>query len=197
MSNTNDLLSSTALPETFDPETQEGSQFNVLPKGEYVAQVIDVKVSPHSTGDGYGINLTWQICEGEHENRCVFQHITFQHSSAQAQQIGRQQLKDLCVATGVTEHVNDVEIFKFIPCRIRLGIEKDRDGIHDDKNKVARVLPLEPPAQQTPEPAKPAAPKPPKPGAMKAAPQAVKNNSGAPWREPPKSTAEELPDKIQ
>jgi hypothetical protein len=43
----NDLMNSTALPETFDPETQEGSQFDVLPVGEYVAQVIDAGVSAH------------------------------------------------------------------------------------------------------------------------------------------------------
>jgi hypothetical protein len=189
----------TALPEAFHPEEQEGSEFNVLPKGEYVAQVIDVKVSPHSTGDGYGINLTWQIGEGEHENRCVFQHITFQHSSAQAQQIGRQQLKDLCVATGIHEQVSDVEVFKFIPCRIRLGIKKDSDGI--DQNKVSRVLPLEPPPKpekqaKAPEPAKPAASKP-MPETAKA-PQAAANNGGGtpPWREPPKSTHEDRQDEV-
>jgi hypothetical protein len=190
----------TVLPEAFNPEEQEGN--DVLPKGEYVAQIIDASVSQPKSGDGCGINLTWQITEGKYENRYAWQWITFQHSSNQAQEIGRKQFKDLCVATGINEQVNDVEVLKFIPCRIRLGIEKDKDGVHPDKNKVARVLPLAP---AEPQPARPAAPKPVTPGPqtepVKAAaktPEAAKANSGTPpWREPPKSTAEELQDKIQ
>jgi hypothetical protein len=198
-----DLMNSTALPEVFDPETQEGSQFDVLPVGEYVAQVIDASVSAHKNGDGYGISLTWQISEGDYENRCAFQHITFLHSSAQAQQIGRRQLKDLSVATGVNEHVNDVEVFKFIPCRIRLGVEKDPNGVYADKNRVSRVLPLNPPEEPGGggRPAKPMAPKPgPKPEPPKTPPQAAKTDPAQqntrPWREPPKTTQEELKDAI-
>jgi hypothetical protein len=191
----------TALPEAFNPEEQEGSNYDVLPKGEYVAQVIDASVSQPKSGDGYGINLTWQITEGEYENRYAWQRITFQHSSNQAQQIGRQQLKDLCEATGVSEQVTDVEVFKFIPCLIRLGIEKDKDGVYPDKNKVARVLPLAPAG---PQPTKPVAPKPvtpsPKTETVKAAakaPEAAQANSGTPpWREPPKTVQQDIDDSV-
>ena len=99
------MESTTVLPEAFNPEEQEGSNFDVLPKGEYVAQIIDASVSQPKSGNGYGINFTWQITEGEYENRYAWQRITFQHSSNQAQQIGRQQLKDLCEATGGTKAV--------------------------------------------------------------------------------------------
>jgi hypothetical protein len=174
----------TTLPEAFNPEEQEGTSFDLLPVGEYVAQIIDASVSQRKTGDGYGINLMWQITEGEYENRYVWQRITFQHSSNQAQTIGRKQLKDLCDATGFNEPVSDADVFKFIPCRIRVGIEKDKNGIYPDKNKVARVLPLEPPPET--QPAKPAVPKPgPKPEAAKA-PRLAKANSGKPRRREPR-----------
>jgi hypothetical protein len=193
------MESTTVLPEAFNPEEQEGN--DVLPKGEYVAQIIDASVSQPKSGDGCGINLTWQITQGEYEGRYVWQRITFQHSSNQAQQIGRKQLKDLCVATSVNEPVDNVEVFKFIPCRILLGIEKDKDGVYPDKNKVTRVLSL---GSAEPQPARPMASKPvtsgPKTEPVKAAaetPEAVKANSGTPpWREPPKSTAEELQDEV-
>jgi hypothetical protein len=54
-------------------------------------------------------------------------------------------LKDLCTALGVDEHVEDVEVFLFKPARIRVGIEKDPDGVYDDKNKIKRILLLNPP----------------------------------------------------
>ena len=39
-------------------------------------------------------------------------------------------LKDLCVATDVAEQVDDAEVFLFKPVRIRLGIEKDKQGVY-------------------------------------------------------------------
>ena len=82
--------------------------------------------------------------------RYVWQNITFLHSKTQAVTIGRQQFKDLCVATGISEQVTDVEIFKYIPCRLKVGIEKDKQGVYPDKNRVSRILPLEPRIQRRP-----------------------------------------------
>ena len=48
--------------------------------------------------------------------------------------------------------MNDAEVFLFKPARIRLGIEKDKQGLYPDKNKVSRILPLEP---KPPEPGQP------------------------------------------
>src|SRR5215471_17477159 len=143
----------TALPEAFDPETQEGSHFDVVPIGTYTAQVVDACVAQPKSGDGHYVGLTWQITEGEHEGRYVWQRITFLHSSTQAVEIGRRQFKDLCVATGVSEQVSDVEIFKFKTCRLKVGIQKDKQGVYPDQNRVSRILPLEDPkASRTAEP---------------------------------------------
>ena len=132
----------TALPEVFDPATQEGTSFDLIPIAIYVAQVIEACVVPAQTdkGPSHYIELTWQITEGEYENRFVWQRITFLHSNAQATMIGRKQFKDLCIATGISEQVADVEVFKFIPCEIKVGIEKDKQGCYPDKNKVSRRL---------------------------------------------------------
>jgi Protein of unknown function (DUF669) len=133
----------TEFPETFDPATQEGNSWDPLPRGEYAAQIVEVKVvQPHS-GDGYYLVLTWKITGGAFEGRLIWQWISLVHSNEQTQTIGRKTLKDLCVALGVDEQVNDAEVFLFKPARIRLGIEKDKQGIYPDKNKVSRILPLE------------------------------------------------------
>jgi hypothetical protein len=126
------------------------------------------------------------------------------HSSAQAVRIGRQQFKDLCVATGIDEQVTDVEVFKFIPCRIRVGIEIDKQGVYPDKNRVSRVLPLEqtPKAAPSKTAASPAAATTatatatapattaPKPTAASA------NGTTPPWRKPKPTLAEEMGDEI-
>jgi len=88
----------------------------------------------------------------------VWQRITYLHSSEQAQTIGRKMLKDLCVATGVAEQVDDAEVFLFKPVRIRLGIERDKQGVYPDKNRISRILPLEAKSEEPEQPEQPTKP---------------------------------------
>ena len=149
---------STQFPETFDPTTQEGNSWDVLPVGEYVAQVVEASIQQPNSGDGYHLALTWKIIEGDYEGRQVWQRITYLHSSEQAQTIGRKMLKDLCVATGVAKQFDDVEVFLFKPVRIRLGIERDKQGVYPDKNRISRILPLEAKSEEPEQPEQPAKP---------------------------------------
>jgi hypothetical protein len=212
---TNIPESETALPEMFDPATHEGSKFNLLPIGIYKAQITDASVSQPQNLDGWGINLSWQITEGEYEGRYVFQRITFIHSSIEATTIGRRQFKDLCVATGIDEQVTDVAVFKFNPCQIRVGIEQDKRGIYADKNRVSRVLQIDAPVKRVAKTAKAAkatqpsasAPSPTTEVSATAAPaaksasNAVGDTSGAngnvpPWRKAKPSPSAALDDEI-
>ncbi len=143
----------TQFPETFDPETQEGNSWELLPADEYVAQVVEASIQPPKSGDGCYLALTWKIVEGEFQDRQLWQRITFVHSSEQAQTIGRKTLKDLCVALDVNEQVGDAGVFLFKPARIRVGIEKDKQGLYPDKNRISRVLPLEPKPAEPGQPA--------------------------------------------
>jgi len=149
---------STQFPETFDPATQEGNAWDVLPVGEYVAQIVEASIQQPNSGDGYHLALTWKIIKGDYEGRQVWQRITYLHSSEQAQTIGRKTLKDLCDALGVNEQVKDAEVFLFKPVRIRLGIERDKQGVYPDKNRISRILPLEAKSEEPEQPEQPAKP---------------------------------------
>ena len=178
---------STEFPEIFDPEKQEGNSWDPLPVDWYVAQVVEASVLQPKSGDGCYLAITWKISEGKFEGRLVFHRITFAHSNEQAQTIGRKTLKDLCVALNVNEQVSDAEVFLFKPARVRLGIEKDKQELYPDKNKVSRILPLEPKAPESGQPVNlPLEPKPVNSGsASTAAPgvpkPAVGPGAPAPW----------------
>ena len=148
---------STEFPETFDPTTQEGNSWDVLPASEYVAHAVEASIQQPHSGDGYYLALTWKIIEGDYGGRQVWQRITYLHSSEQAQTIGRKMLKDLCVATGVAEQVDNAEVFLFKRVRIRLGIERDKQGVYPDKNRISGILPLEAKSEEPEQPAKPVA----------------------------------------
>ena len=173
---------STQFPETFDPETQEGNSWELVPAAEYVAQVVEASIQPPKSGDGFYLALTWKIVEGEFEGRQVWDRITVAHSNEQAQTIGRKTLKDLCVALDVNEQVNDAKVFLFKPARIRVGIEKDKQGLYPDKNRISRILPLEAQPAAPEQPAQATAAKASSPAAAtRAAKSTVGPGAPAPW----------------
>jgi hypothetical protein len=59
------------FPEAFDPQTEEGNSWDVLPVGEYVAQSNEAKIAPPKSGNGYALTLVWKITEGQYEGRQV------------------------------------------------------------------------------------------------------------------------------
>jgi len=127
----------------FDPEQQEGSHFELLPVGDYTAQIIDAVISQPKSGDGHMLSLTWKICDGEYEGRQIWQTLCYQHSNSQAQDIARKHLKDICIALDINQQITNPEVFKFKPARVRVGIESDKNGQYDDQNRIKRVRPLQ------------------------------------------------------
>src|SRR5262249_9214452 len=77
------------------------------------------------------------------------------------------------------------------------GIEKDKQGIYADKNRVSRVLPLETATPTKPEPkaAAPAKPEP-KSTATSAPTDATKGNGPVPpWRKPASSVGDDIDER--
>ena len=143
---------------SFNPVEQEGSNFELIPAGDYTAQIIEAVISQPKSGDGQMLVLTWQICEGDFEKRQVWQTLCYQHSNKQTQDIARRTLKDICTALDIHEQVSDPEVFKFKPARVRVSIESDKNGQFDDQNRIKRVQPLATKPASTPS-ASPATPK--------------------------------------
>ena len=171
----------TQFPETFDPETQEGNSWELLPAGEYVAQVVEASVQPPNSGDGFYLRHV--------ENRrrrirgpasLADYHVrAFQRTGADDRP---QDLEGSCVALDVNEQVNDAEVFLFKPARIKVGIEKDKQGLYPDKNRISRILPLEAKPAEPEQPAQATAAKASSPAAATRAPKStVGPGAPAPW----------------
>jgi hypothetical protein len=132
---------STVLNEAFDPEVEEGTSFDLLPPNRYAAEIDDAHVAVTKNGEGQSVNLRWRIVEGDYENRVVFQSILIQHTSADAQRIGRQKFKDVAFACNITDPITDLEVLKYKKCSIGIAVEKDKTGAYPDKNVVKAVRP--------------------------------------------------------
>lgn len=126
----------------FDPAAEKGSEYGLLPKGVYPAVIIDASTAATKNGNGAMLHLTWQLNEpGPFQNRYVWQSILYQHTSPEATRIGRARIKDICVALDISSTITDLDVFKFKPALITVGVEESKDDAYPPKNKVTRVNP--------------------------------------------------------
>jgi hypothetical protein len=138
MSETTDQLS-----EAFVPAAEEGTQdLAPIPAGRYTAQITDAIVKSFKSGKGQAVFLTWEIVDGEHQGRAIWQHCTLSHESEKAARFGRQKFKDVCSGCGIVDPVTDLSVLYSKPCEIWVGIEQDEAGEYPPKNKVGKVRPV-------------------------------------------------------
>jgi hypothetical protein len=168
---------SMVFPEPYNPAENTGD-YELLSPGEYIAQAIEASIAPPKSGHGLALTLVWRVLEGEHENRQVWQNISYLHPKAGAQWHGQKMLDSIIEATGASVPLQNAEVLLFKPCRIGIAIEPDKDGIYPDKNRIVKVLPLG--NNETAEAAASPAPTPkPTPAPAAAGPAPV---GAAPWR---------------
>ena len=131
------------LSDAFNPSTEEGSpDFSPLPKGNYVASIIDAIVKPFKSGKGQAVFLTWEIADEKYKGRKVWDNCTLSHESEMAMKLGRQRFKDICDACGLHEAFRDLTLLYDKPCLVHVYIEEDRLGQYPPKNRINRVKPI-------------------------------------------------------
>lgn len=82
---------------------QEQKSFSLIPDGTYRAVVAGMLYKQTKTGTGAYLAATFQIADGVHEGRMVWQNFNIENVNEKAQQIGRSQFKSLLKALGITE----------------------------------------------------------------------------------------------
>jgi len=124
----------------FDPSTVDDTP-DLIPPGEYTAQVIEAENGVPRSGDGHMLKLTWSIDEGEHEGRRIWQSLCYDHSNKTTKDIAQKMLKRICAALDIGV-LHEAEELKFKPARVRVSIEVDKTGQFSDRNKIANVKAL-------------------------------------------------------
>jgi hypothetical protein len=135
------MTQSSYLDFTFETDKEEGTPaLELLPMDRYTAEVAQASAGPTKNGRGYGVNLTWRVCEGAYDGRCVFQTCLLQHDNPDVIKWGRQRFKDILSAMGVTGNVTDLDVLYNKPVKIAVKIKEDKTGQYAPKNEVWRVI---------------------------------------------------------
>lgn len=130
------------LGETFDvaslPQGNTGN-FDPLPAGWYSATMAAAEIKATKTGTGQYIALRYDIIGPTHQGRVVFGNLNIRNQSPKAEEIGRQQLGEICRAIGLAK-VSDTDQLIGNSLMIKLDVEKSEQ--YGDKNQVKGFKPI-------------------------------------------------------
>ncbi len=116
------------------PSAELKTDFQPIESGFYGAVLKEAVLTPTKNGNGEYIKCRADITHGEHKGRVIFHNITYSNPNEIATQIGRQQLTDLCYATGKLVPKSTDELCN-IPVIVKVGFVKAKDG-YDASNDI-------------------------------------------------------------
>src|SRR5262245_53273767 len=116
-----------SLGGTFNPNEIPQDEFEPIPAGDYLAQIIDSEIVDTKSGSGQMLKLTFEILSGALEGRKLWERLNIVNANADAQRIAQQQLKKLCDALGAGA-IADSEELHFQPLMIQVAIRQDKSG---------------------------------------------------------------------
>lgn len=107
-------------------QVEPNSDFEPIPAGRYPAVITDSEMRPNKAGTGSLLQLTFQIIEGEHQNRLLWARLNLDHPNATAVQIARADLSAICRAVGVLAPTDSVELHN-LPLLINVKCKRRED----------------------------------------------------------------------
>lgn len=126
----------------FNPDQVQDEQRELLPPGQYIAQIIESDLVATKTGSGQMLKLTFEIVDGPLAKRRLWENLNIQNSNAQAQEIAQRSLKRICTAVGHQGVLSDSEALHFKPMRIRVSVEEDKSGQYGPQNRIKNFEPV-------------------------------------------------------
>jgi hypothetical protein len=134
------------LGATFDATSVDPTTtYQILPAGQYVAQIVSSEMRPTKDGQGQYLWLEIDVIEGEHAGRRLFDRLNLVNANAQTVEIAQRTLSAICHATGRMQ-VQDSEELHLIPMIADVTVQPPKNG-YGESNKI-RYRPIEQPAAQ-------------------------------------------------
>jgi len=146
-----------------------------IPVGNYRLRAVEMDMKDTKSGTGSYLSVRFDVVEGPHQGRRVFQNYNLVNQNQQAVEIALRDVKSWLIAAGLPESgqltMERIRALEGKPFLAKVGIEKDKSGQYPDKNKIARFLP---PVEGSAPAAATASPQPP-------AAEAPASSGGRPW----------------
>lgn len=106
----------------------------VIPAGTYLAHITESDIRPLASGNGQGLKLTFEIIDGQHKGRRVWDNLNIQHTSETTQRIAQAQLSALCHAVNVIK-LEDTSALHYKPVKIKVTV-REAQGNYQESNNI-------------------------------------------------------------
>jgi hypothetical protein len=111
----------------FDANAVEpNGDFEPIPAGKYLAVITESEMKPTKAGTGHYLQLTFQVIEGQYQNRLLWARLNIDNANAQARKIAQGELSAICRAVGVLAPNDSVELHN-LPLVIHVRCKKRTD----------------------------------------------------------------------
>ncbi len=107
-------------------QVEPTGDFDPIPAGKYSAVITDSQMKPNRAGTGQYLELTFQVTEGQYENRLLWARLNLDNPNATAEQIARADLSAICRAVGVLAPQDSTELHN-LPLVINVKCRKRSD----------------------------------------------------------------------
>ena len=102
--------------------------YELLPRGRYLAMIINSDIRDTKAGDGTYVEWTFEVMEGPHKGRRLWERMNFRNKNQTTEQIAKRNLAALSIACGFPDHVGETEGLHNIPIFIEVIREMPKDG---------------------------------------------------------------------
>lgn len=147
----------------FNSAQHDDPGFEPLPEGVYVLIIEASEMKPTKAGTGTGINMKFQVVDGEHKGRTFFKWVNYTNANETAQKIGRAELAMLCRAVNVPQPKDTMDLHN-IPFAAKVVVTP-AEGKYPAGNELKKAVAKSAIAELTGAPA----------------PAAQAGKGGAPW----------------
>jgi len=94
----------------------EDRSFDLVPEGEYLAQIIKSEIKPNSKGTAERLNMQAKILGGDSKGSILFIGLNWGHPNQVAQDISDREFKSICDAVGKgNDEIADTEELHGVP----------------------------------------------------------------------------------
>ena len=166
---------------TFDAsQVEPTTEYQVLPPGKYLAQIVNSEMRPTKDGMGAYLFLEIDILEGQYQGRKLFDRLNLSNPNTTAVEIAQRTLSSICRAVGRLQ-VNNSEQLHLLPFTADVRVRPPK-GEFGESNSI-RYLPrtqgqggVQPPSVRSASTAAPAT------AAPALAPAPAPATNGLPWQ---------------
>ena len=133
-------MKSFAFDVTSAPELAPApSKYAPIPAGDYKAMITESEMKPTRAGTGQYLQLVWEITDGQHADRKIWDRLNLVNPNPTAVDIAKRDLASIMRAVGL-DKIDDTEQLHYKEVMITVTVRKGDNG-YEDSNEIKAYAP--------------------------------------------------------